>query len=232
MPPLPMTGEIKFSAIGQEFEDEYSLTDDTKTIRLSHYYKDINHIPTNHISKFPTTFNPFKLSLFRGEENESSIVIIPPSPIDAQSTITSWSEDFSNSGIEWLDGVTINNNRNTQQHAKERLEPINDINRGKVSTRDDRRSQIIHARSGDTLTITGKIKVSSYAEDTRRISGYYKGPNNNNWITFATSNGQPGNATHTITFSNFPPVGIYAIVIAGYYNNYYGSQKKYTLEIW
>tara|TARA_B110000114_G_C14974522_1_gene349895 strand:+ start:60 stop:869 length:810 start_codon:yes stop_codon:yes gene_type:complete len=83
MPALPTTGEIRFSAIGTEFSDPYSLTDSTKTIRLSHYYTNIpivggnDGIDTTHLATdanppvqdpFPISFNPFSLELFRGKE--------------------------------------------------------------------------------------------------------------------------------------------------------------------
>lgn len=61
-------GEIRFSAIGTEFSDPYSLTDSTKTIRLSHYYKNIQDIPTNHINTFTNSFDEFRLILFRGKK--------------------------------------------------------------------------------------------------------------------------------------------------------------------
>lgn len=49
MPALPTNGEIRFSAIGTEFSVPYSLTDSPKTIRLSHYYANIQDIKTSHL---------------------------------------------------------------------------------------------------------------------------------------------------------------------------------------
>ena len=67
---IPTTGELRFSAIGTEFQD-------THPIRLSHYFKNIPTIDTTHIntenyplSPFPDSFNEFRLSLFRGKEKD------------------------------------------------------------------------------------------------------------------------------------------------------------------
>lgn len=233
--PIPTTGELRFSAIGTEFQD-------THPIQLSHYFKNITTIDTSHIntenypnSPFPDTFNEFRLSLFRGKEK--NIVFVEPSPTNQISTITDWKAiaNFANdSAVEWLNGVIIINNR-LKEHETEILE-IDDSNRGKVNTRDDRRSLRIHARTTDILRITGYIGVSDHYGDPRRISVYYKGVNTP-WIHVGTSGLQMGVATHNVTF-NIPylnlTVGIYAIEIIGYYNDdtNYGSTKKYTLEIW
>lgn len=95
---------------------------------------------------------------------------------------------------------------------------------------------IIHARTTDTLTITGYIKINGFVGDNRRISVYYKSINTT-WIYVGTSGSQVGAATHTVSFDISDlnlTVGIYAIEIIGYYSysSYYGSTKKYTLEIW
>lgn len=237
MPALPTTGEIRFSAIGTEFSDPYSLTDSARTIRLSHYYKNIQDIPTNHISTFPDSFNRFNLALFRGKERfieESSSPEIAPT--DAQSTVTDWKGGGGDSGIEWLHGVKIAvKDRTTKQHATERLGPIDELNRGKVNARDDRRSVKIHARTTDTLKITGVIKQNGdWPYDHRRISVYLKKPGDSAWNHYVSSGGQAGSKTHNVEITNLPNVGVYAIIVVGYYDSVdsWGSAKKYTLEIW
>jgi hypothetical protein len=221
--PMPDVGdELRFSRIGTEFED-------SNPIRLSHYFKNNSVINTSHISSFPDTYNEFKLSFFYGVSKE---VVVDSSPTNNQSTITDWIGGDGNSSIEWLHGVRILNNRTTKENESEILD-VNELTRGKVSGRDDRREKIIHARSGDTLRITGVIRVSSYFSDRRRISVYYKGISTG-WNHIGTSGWQSGNYTHEITFNVNLPVGIYAILIAGYFSSMYswGSVKKYTLEVW
>lgn len=220
--PVPTTGELRFSAIATEFQD-------THPIRLSHYFKNNSVINTSHISSFPNTYNEFRLSFFYGVQKD---VIVESYPTNTQSTITDWVGGEGNSSYEWLNGVRIQNIRTTKEHESEILD-VNELNRGKVNNRDDRRSKIIHARSGDRLTITGVIRVSSYYNDSRRISVYYKGISTG-WNHIGTSDLQVGNSTHVITFNVNLPVGIYVILIAGYYitKENWGSVKKYTLEIW
>lgn len=236
MPALPTTGEIRFSAIGTEFSDPYSLTDNTKTIRLSHYYKNIQDITTNHINTFPDSFDEFRLISFRGKERfiEESSDDEELAPTDAQSSITDWKGGGGNSGYEWLHGVKIAvKDRTTIQHATERLGPIDELNRGKVSARDDRRIVKIHARTTDRLIITGVIvQNGTYKNDNRRISVYVKKPGIN-WTHYGSSGWQQGSKTHNVEIAT-PSVGVYAIIVAGYYSNVdsWGSVKKYTLEIW
>jgi len=234
MPALPTTGEIRFSAIGTEFSDPYSLTDSTKTIRLSHYYKNIQDITTNHINTFPDSFDEFRLISFRGKERFNEEL----APTDAQSTVSDWigGNEENKSNVEWLHGVKIDVNRTTKEHATERLGPIDELNRGKVSARDDRRSEKIHARITDKLTITGVIRVAGWENDSRRISVYLKKPGYIQWRHLESSNWQQGAQTHIVEIDNLQNygVGVYAIIVGGYYSNIssWGSVKKYTLEIW
>jgi hypothetical protein len=251
MPALPTTGEIRFSAIGTEFSDPYSETDSTKTIRLSHYYTNIpsvggnDGIDTTHLATdanppvqdpFPMSFNPFSLELFRGKERfiEDSGDNEEPAPTDAQSTVIDWKGGGGSSSLEWLDGVKIAvKDRTTREHATERLGPIDELNRGKVKGQDDRRSVKIHARTTDRLIITGVIRQNgSYPYDNRRITVYLKKPTTG-WEDYGSSGWQEGSKTHIVEIAT-PSVGVYAIIVAGYYSNAdsWGSVKKYTLEIW
>ena len=242
MQEVPKTGEIRFSDIGTEFSDPYSLTDNTKTIRLSHYYKNIQDITTNHINTFPDSFDEFRLISFREKKRfiEESSDDEELAPTDAQSSITDWKGGGGNSGYEWLHGVKIAvKDRTTKEHATERLGPIDELNRGKVSARDDRRIVKIHARTTDRLIITGVIKENGgYPTDARRITVYLKKPSTDvnseaRWVDYGSSGWIDGAATHIVEIAT-PSVGVYAMIVGGYYSNItsWGSVKKYTLEIW
>lgn len=274
--PLQTTGIIKFSDIAAEFED-------THPIRIVRYYKDKNwvlnrRVITSHISTFPKTWDPFRLSLFYGTAKFG--------PTDLESTLDVWPENIQDyrwglavsSQYEWLNSIIITNTRQIKHHADERLE-LRDVDTGKTSTGlkegfYDGMSQRIHAHIGDTLQVEGHLRHINLAPShashpqERRIVAFYAGGDSITrdklltgltleqdwWVTPAIGESDWQNTdgpyltddngityceeTHNFNIvidSNFVN-GIYILAFLAQqeqsYGGYYGSVKKYTLEIW
>jgi len=148
---LPTTGEMRFSAIGTEFSDPYSLTDSAKTIRLSHYFKNIQHIPTSHINTFPNSFDKFKLSLFRGKQR-----FIPPPPLPEQTDPfpepQGAEEGFGNVAGYMAEGLEVTNLtgivRNPNNSNNSFIKIINDLDNNVTSP-----ETILQAIRGDIIKV-------------------------------------------------------------------------------
>tara|TARA_B110000259_G_scaffold187677_1_gene242804 strand:- start:5342 stop:6112 length:771 start_codon:yes stop_codon:yes gene_type:complete len=255
MPALPTTGEIRFSAIGTEFSDPYSLTDSTKTIRLSHYYTNIPDIKTTHLAvdynpptpdpPFPTQlpnndYPLFKLSFFRGKErfieqtDDEEEPTGPPPPeqsFDIYGNRITMQGSSGLTGWEYTKGLEI-----TNLTGRDRNHPNNYFNR-----RIDTQSYpvrylpqyIIQAQAGDILQINSEQKTAGNAHVSIWI-----------WI-----NGWRPSILYketSATYYSFPqyqipvntPPGKYAIGFSVSWANrtvedpYYRSWRQYSLQVW
>lgn len=236
MPVLPTTGEIRFSAIGTEFEDEYSLTDNNKTIRLSHYYANIQDIPTNHINTFPDSFNEFKLSLFHGkakfvEEDSDDEVSGPPNP-----PIQTGNKGVSgglgnNTGYEIITGMYANNTSRTEGTTSfDNRGGAGRWSSGNVAYM----NLIIQAKPGDVLNLIGRINTNGNFKEYCEFWVWL-----GSWSRFtapqATFRGNRDfNVNYTIPSSTVAGNYALAVVCSWSYagNPYYRSWKSYSLQVW
>jgi hypothetical protein len=242
MPALPTTGEIRFSAIGTEFSDPYSLTDNTKTIRLSHYYKNIQDIPTNHIDTFPNTFNEFRLTLFRGkerfiEESGDDQDSGPPNPPNPTTHPTGYG-DFGICSYEMITGMYANNTTRTEgtttfDNRGATSRPSYPTN-NKTNNYLKYEHLIIQAKPGDVLNLIGRINTSSNYTEYCEFWVWL-----GSWSRFAEPNAKfAGDRDFSVNYT-IPlntAAGNYALAVAcSYaktYNANYRSWKSYSLEVW
>ncbi|MDB4613934.1 hypothetical protein OAH43_00215 [bacterium] len=236
MPALPTTGEIRFSAIGTEFSDPYSLTDSTKTVRLSHYYKNIQDITTNHINTFPDSFESFRLISFRGKErfieqesdDEDSG---PPNPPNQTPNKGTSGNIQGSTGYEIITGLYANNTSRTEGTTSF-------DNRGATGNGTNNNvaymNLIIQAKPGDVLNLIGRIRTNGnwkeYCEFWVWLGSWSK-------IThqYATFSGDKDfNINYTIPSNTV--AGNYALAVACSYwvlnSTWNRSWKSYSLEIW
>jgi hypothetical protein len=236
MPALPTTGEIRFSAIGTEFSDPYSLTDNTKTIRLSHYYKNIQDIPTNHIDTFPNTFNEFRLTLFRGkerfiEESGDDQDSGPPNPPNQTPNKGTYGNITGSTSWEIITGLYANNTSRTEGTTS--FDNRGAAGRGS-SNNVAYMNLIIQAKPGDVLNLIGRINTSSNYTEYCEFWVWL-----GSWSRFAEphatfSGDRDFNVNYTIPSNTV--AGNYALAVACSYLSLNSSSnrswKSYSLEIW
>lgn len=242
MPALPTTGEIRFSAIGTEFEDEYSLTDNTKTIRLSHYYANIQDIPTNHINTFPDSFNEFKLSLFHGKAKfvEESSDDEEPSPTDApppEKTVPfpdpeGGTAQLGNVTYEWAQGLEVTNITGSARNADNAYNYFKKLMPQQINM-DTSPETILQAKRGDKI----KVKTFQYTGGYWQwvIIWLYTG---SSWLKLdvkvTNSSSHEFNNRYTIDLAP----GNYAIGLSiNYYSNgenhkQHRSWRAFSLHVW
>ena len=244
-------GEIRFSAIGTEFSDPYSLTDSTQTIRLSHYYKNIQDIPTNHINTFPNSFDEFRLILFHGKKrfieessDDEEPISSPPPPeesFDSSGNPMKMQGGWGKTFWEYTKGLEI-----TNLTGRDRNHPNNYFNR---MTDNDATTPvrylpqyIIQAQAGDILQINSQQKTAGYAHVSIWIwiNGWMGGKE------VEVDGEHPYYKKTTATYYSFPkyqipmttPPGKYAIGFSvswagrGVDDEYYRSWRQYSLQVW
>ena len=259
--PVPSSGEVRFSAIGTEFED-------SNPIRLSHYFKNILTVNTNHISSFPNSFNEFRLSLFRGKEKfieDQGSDLYPPTP---QQT------NFADLGINLNDGNTINNYRTntnyeiisglraknitytldndvlfdnrTEEQNNHGFYALSSATQNNYKTFPD---LIIQARAGDSLELTARIVAKSGYSEKCKL--WFWDHSILKWKHIETKNATL-NSPYTYYYAAYrtyyyhyyhdyvfiykipddTPPGNYGIAFACEYSSGYRSWKSYSLHVW
>ena len=239
MPALPTTGEIRFSAIGTEFSDPYSLTDNTKTIRLSHYYKNIQDITTNHINTFPDSFDEFRLISFRGKErfieessdDEELAPTGPPNPPNQTPNKGTSGNIKGSTYYEIITGLYANNTSRTEGTTSF-------DNRGAAGRNSSNNvaymNLIIQAKPGDVLNLIGRINTSGTYREYCEFWVWL-----GSWSRFTSPNASfRGNKDFSVNYTipSNTVAGNYALAVACSYSSVgsssYRSWKSYSLEVW
>lgn len=234
MPALPTTGEIRFSAIGTEFSDPYSLTDNTKTIRLSHYYKNIQDITTNHINTFPDSFDEFRLISFRGKErfieDSGGGGSSPPNPPN-QTANKGVSGGLGSTGYEIITGMYANNTTRTKGTTS--FDNRGAGGRGS-SNNVAYMNLIIQAKPGDVLNLIGRITTNGNYTEYCEFWVWL-----GSWSRFTAPNASfLGNRDFSVNYTipSNTVAGNYALAVACSFSSVgattYRSWKSYSLEVW
>lgn len=248
MPALPTTGEMRFSAIRDEFNDINPVT-------LSHYYKDIEDIATNHIDTFPDSFNEFRLTLFRGKEKEETRYLIK-----LTANLSSIGDADGRGGGKTFDSIitgakAVNLTRgvpsgdrggqgfdNRGTHAIPSLDLPADTNNKTFYP-----NLILQGAVGDQIELTGESVARETSNDKSNqswngikfIFWLYDGTT---WANINESSINPGTATMTFTHTfNIPDMtpGAYALGFSSQY--IHGdmslpyricSWKSYSFHVW
>ena len=262
MPALPTTGEIRFSAIGTEFSDPYSLTDSTKTIRLSHYYTNIPDIKTTHLAvdynppppdpPFPTQlpnkdYPLFKLSFFRGKER-----FIEDSggggggeenPWDTKLTanLNSFGNGRGSGGrtyYEILSGVKGENlDREVDKGGLgfDNLGTHTYSDSPYTSTANNQHyypDLVLQGTNGDSIKITAHIS-KRYSDSHIVKFWFYKVFDKTGWrIESTTPSSTATTLTYTFDIPDDVSSGAYAIGVSIEYSETYRSWKSYSFHIW
>lgn len=218
--PVPDTGELRFSVIATEFEDD-------NPIRLSHYFKNVTTVDTSYISSFPNTFNEFKLSLFRGKKKG------PPTPV--ASSIPDHEGLVGTTYFEIITGLYANNI--TRSEGTTSFD-----NRGTTDVDSDNNvsypNLIIQAKPGDVINLIGRVK-SKWRSTQICEFWVWLGSSWSNFESLEASFG--GSTQYNNDFSvnyTIPPstvAGNYAFAVASYAKGYphqYRSWKSYSLHVW
>ena len=261
MQELPMIGKIRFSDIGTVFSDPYSLTDSTKTIRLSHYYTNIQDINTSHLavdynpphpSPFPYSFDEFRLILFRGKkrfiEDSGGGGGGEENPWDTKLTanLNSFGIPAKGSGgityYEILSGVKGENlDREVDKGGLgfDNLRTHTYSSSPKYYAESNNQHYypdlVLQGTTSDSIKITAHISKRFTADKHIVKFWTYKVFNNTGWrIESTTPSGADTTLTYTFDIPGGVSPGAYAIGVSIEYatSGSYRSWKSYSFHIW
>jgi len=217
--PVPDTNEVRFSAIGTEFQD-------SNPIRLSHYFRNISTVDTSHISSFPNSFNEFRISSFRGKEKE---YIPGGAPTPVASSIPGASGGLGSISFEIINGLYANNE--TRSEGTTSFD-----NRGTGG--DNNHSYpnlIIQAKPGDVINLIGRINTSGNYTEYCEFWVWLGG----SWSRFSSPVASfSGNRDFSVNYTipTGTSAGNYAFAVACSYSSLgatsYRSWKSYSLHVW